>query len=143
MLLAHCAKQGDDWEFHGEPVSGMCQVTLCREDDRQDRAPRHTLLVAREATKDTIRAMRDDLLPGYTLVFAYPGADPWPLHTARVAPGREIEGAPVNFGALPPTIENGIETTYHTDPLGTIVGMEKRRIAPHPADDLLGPDERS
>lgn len=137
MLLATIAHHGERHEFHGEPVSGRCLVTLLgaagtRLDSR---------ICEREATKDVIRALRDEYVPGSTLVFAYAGADPWPLYTQAGVPdmlellaeAREALGLGPDGDDFPADFARQIrESAPVANPIRPT----------HPAADLLGEDER-
>lgn len=123
MLLADCGHGDDSYEFRGEPVGGRCLVTLALAGTTTVVASR---VVERERVKATIRAVRDEHLPGATLVFAYVGDDPWPLYTQAGVEERIAAAGRARQEAFFLEQATGI----------------RRPPAPHPADDLLGRDER-
>jgi hypothetical protein len=143
-LLATIDHHGERHEFHGDPVAGMCLITLRRGDERLD-----SWRVPREATKRVIREVRDELLPGRTLVFAYPGADPWPTHTQAGQPqeGARVDAMPGRAGEMRrgeqsgegwgPGVISYADGTTERGPRGM-----SACFARHPAEDLLGEDER-
>jgi hypothetical protein len=127
MLLANIAHRGIDYEVHGEPEGGQCRLTLLRGDgqplaDLNRRVPR-------EEVKAAIRRWCADALPRATLVFAYPGADPWPLYTQAGATTAQVTGAIHNA--------NGTVERSPTSASASFGDYGARRIEDVPVEDAI------
>jgi hypothetical protein len=141
MLLANIAHRGIDYEVHGEPEGGQCRLTLLRGDgqplaDLNRRVPR-------EEVKAAIRRWCADALPGATLVFAYAGADPWPLYTQAGATTAQVTDAILHQrrgeGWGPGAIHNAPVTVERspTSASASFGDYGARRIEDVPVEDAI------